>query len=548
MASQPFDVLVIGTGIAGLSLALRLAEHCNVGVVTKKNDTESNTNYAQGGIAAVWSEQDSYDLHVQDTLIAGAGLCDEKVVKVMVHEGPKLVEQLMEMGARFTRTKPRGPLHLGREGGHSRHRIVHAKDLTGHEVELVLARTVKNHPNIQMFDHHVAIDLITEHHQKRSAAKKSRDIHCYGAYVLDTKKRQVRMMTSRYTVLSTGGVGKVYQHTTNPSIATGDGIAMVYRAGGRIGNLEFMQFHPTMLYMPGKPSFLISEAVRGAGGILVDSRGRPFMQKYDRKRKDLAPRDIVARAIDTELKKHGVPCVYLDVSCLNPAQMKHEFPNIYKQCRAYNVNVPKDHIPVVPAAHYMCGGVVTNLRGRTSVNNLYACGEVSQTGVHGANRLASNSLLEALVFAHRSADDLLEQMATGSKKKLPAIRPWDDSDTYNADEWVLLSHDKMEIQRLMWDYVGIVRSNQRLNRAQRRIRLLAGEIEAFYKRTRVTEDLIELRNLCMVASLIIECGLTRKESRGLHFTTDYPDRDDEKVKDTILKKKFRRTSTSTKVS
>lgn len=530
-----FDFLVLGSGIAGLVFALKAASLGTVAIVTKKEDAESNTNYAQGGIAAAVAENDSFDLHIQDTLRAGAGLCKRDAVEVIVTEGPKYLQELVEMGANFTKKGKK--FHLGREGGHSVNRIIHAKDLTGREIERTLLSKARKHKNIKIFSDHVTIDILTEHHLKTKRRSRTNKIHCYGAYVLDTKRDKVRIIHGRITMLATGGAGRVYLHTTNPKIATGDGIAMAYRAGGKVSNLEFMQFHPTTLYSTGNESFLISEAVRGAGGILRNHKGEDFVKKYD-KRGSLAPRDIVARAIDSELKKSGNTCVYLDLSGIDKKEIKKNFPHIYKTCLSHKLDITKEMIPVVPAAHYMCGGVVTDLWGRTSIENLYASGEVACTGVHGGNRLASNSLLEALVFSNRAARDIEKRLKRISKI-FPSIRPWDDSGTFNHKEWVVIAHDKAEIQRLMWDYVGIVRSDFRLQRAQRRIKLIADEIEQFYKKTKVTEELIELRNLSTNAGLMVRFALKRKESRGLHYTTDYDKTDDVKwKKDIVISKKI----------
>ena len=533
-----FDFLVLGSGIAGLVFALKSSSFGKVAIVTKKEDTESNTNYAQGGIAAAIAENDSFEMHIEDTLRTGAGICHNDAVEVIVKEGPKYLRELVEMGAKFTKDGrgKNAKFHLGREGGHSVNRIVHARDLTGREIERALLAKVRKHRNIRIFSNHVAIDLLTEHHLKTKRKKKDRKTHCYGAYVLDTKKDKVKIILGKITMLATGGTGRVYLHTTNPKIATADGIAMAYRAGGKIANLEFMQFHPTTLYSPGNESFLISEAVRGAGGVLRNSKGVDFVKEYD-SRGSLAPRDIVARVIDSELKRSGETCVFLDLSKIGKNNIKAEFPHIYKTCLSYKIDITKEWIPVVPAAHYMCGGVVTDLWGRTSIEYLYASGEVSCTGVHGGNRLASNSLLEALVFSNRAAQNIKERIKS-IPDKFPNIREWDDSGTFNHKEWVVISHDKTEIQRLMWDYVGIVRSDFRLQRAQRRIKLIAKEVEQFYKKTKVTEKLIELRNLSTSAELMVRFALRRKESRGLHYTTDYKAKNDTKwKKDLIISKK-----------
>jgi len=525
------DVLVIGSGIAGLSFALKAAEIGTVSLVTKKQKAESNTNYAQGGIAAVSSSDDSFDLHIRDTLDAGVGLCHRDAVEILVKEGPDRLRELMQIGVEFT--KKEGKLDLGREGGHSRHRIVHSHDRSGWEIERALLHAIAHHPNIAVYENHHAIDLITEHNLGKLLTKET-PLHCWGTYALDVDANIVKSFLATVTVLCTGGLGEVYLHTTNPSIATGDGIAMAYRAGGLIGNMEFIQFHPTTLYNSGSPAFLISEAIRGFGGILKTESGEEFMNRYD-ERGSLAPRDIVARAIDTELKRKGAHYVLLDLRHLPADGIKSHFPHIYGTCLTkYKLDITKDPIPVVPAAHYSCGGVVTDLNGKTSILNLYACGEVAMTGVHGANRLASNSLLEAIVFSDRAFHNTQRFLET-QRPRIPDIPAWDESGTFDAEEWVLISHDRHEIQDIMWDYVGIVRSNLRLERAQRRLQLIHHEVEDFYKRTKVVEQLIELRNLSTVADLIVRCALARKESRGLHYTTDYPAANDQDWrKDTLI--------------
>lgn len=521
------DFLIIGSGIAGLSTALRCAKVGTVTVITKKSDTESNTNYAQGGIASVLSGDDSFQLHIEDTLTAGAGLCHRDAVELIVRQGPRAIQALIDFGVRFTQRQ--GGLDLGREGGHSRNRIAHAQDLTGHEIERALVHTVQANPNIRVFENHITLEVITDHHW---GLTKEGGISCYGAYALDTSTQRVVAFGSRVTILCTGGCGHVYRHTTNPLIATGDGLAMAYRAGAAVANLEFMQFHPTTLYHPEGRSFLISEAVRGFGAFLINAAGERFMERYD-ERKELAPRDIVARAIDAEMKKRGDACVYLDLRHLSASGVKDHFPNIYERCLQYKMDITHEVIPVVPAAHYMCGGVVTDLEGATNIDRLYACGEVACTGVHGANRLASNSLLEAVVFADQVFQSAFRRVRqSDERRELPA---WDDSGTFRTEEWVLIEHNRDEVQQIMWDYVGIVRSDLRLARAERRIELISSEIEDFYKRTKISEGLIELRNLTKVAKLIIRCGRLRRESRGLHYTTDYPQRDDSQgLRDTVI--------------
>jgi L-aspartate oxidase len=522
------DVLVIGSGIGGLYFAIHMADHASVTIITKKESSASNTNWAQGGIAAAIDSQDSPELHIADTLDAGAGLCNKEMVSIMVHEGPVHIRRLMELGVEFTAAADH-TLDLGKEGGHSRNRIVHAKDLTGREVETALLARVDAHPNITVLEHHYALELITEHHLDI----KTNDITCYGAYVLDTLNHRPKKILSKITMLASGGLGHVYVHTTNPDIATGDGVAMAYRAGAEIANMEFIQFHPTSLFHPKAKSFLISEAVRGFGGILRLRNGEAFMHKYDR-REHLAPRDIVARAIDSEMKKSGDECVFLDVTHIDPDKTKAHFPHIYETCLSFGIDMTKEMIPVVPAAHYSCGGIRTDERGRTTINGLYACGETSCTGVHGANRLASNSLLEALVFAWRSSVDIQDRLQEiYLDRQFP---DWDDSGTSSPEEWILVAHNKKEAQAIMNDYVGIVRSDLRLDRAWRRIEFLKEETETYYKKTRVTPQIIELRNIIKVASLIIQSALKRRESRGLHYTTDYPEKDDKYyLCDTILR-------------
>ena len=512
------DVLVIGSGIGGLYFAVHAAEYARVTIITKKESSVSNTNWAQVGIAETIDNNDSAELHSADTLDAGAGLCNREMVSIMVKEGPQHIARLMELGVKFTTTS-HDRLHLGKEGGHSISRIVHAQDLTGREVETALLDRINTHPNITLLEHHCAIELLTEH----QLGIKTNDITCYGAYVLDSMQREPKKIFAKITMLASGGLGHVYPYTTNPEIATGDGIAMGYRAGAEIANMEFIQFHPTALYHPKADSFLISEAVRGFGGILKLKNGQEFMHKYD-KRQNLAPRDIVARAIDSEIKKSGEECVFLDVTHISPEKTKEHFPNIYETCLGHGIDMTREMIPVVPAAHYACGGIKTDNKGQTTIERLYACGETSCTGVHGANRLASNSLLEALVFAWRSALDIREKLNYLSNNiEFP---DWDDTGTANPEEWILVSHNKREAQQVMNDYVGIVRSDLRLQRAKRRIDFLKEETESYYKKTKITTQILELRNIIKVASLIIESAMKRRESRGLHYTTDYPKKDD----------------------
>jgi len=520
-----FDFLVLGGGVAGLSFALKAAKHGSVAVLTKRAPQEGNTQYAQGGIASVLSPSDTFDEHVQDTLVAGAGLCRREAVEVCVHEGPARIKELVSWGAEFNK-QASGDFDLTREGGHSKRRIVHAGDITGREVERALIATCEESPNITFFPFTAAIDLI----QDRRAPDPSKR-RVLGVYAL-TDGGKIETLLSRVTVLATGGAGKVYLYTSNPDVATGDGVAMAYRAGARIANMEFYQFHPTCLFHPEAKSFLISEALRGEGGKLKLKSGEPFMPRYHASG-ELAPRDVVARAIDAELKRTGDDCVYLDMTHLGRAFVAERFPNIYATCKAFGIDMAVQPIPVVPAAHYMCGGVVTDLHGRTNIPGLYAIGEVSCTGLHGANRLASNSLLEGLVFGHRAAQLSAEEVKTAS---LPEAPPeWDPGAAVDSDESVVVTHNWDEIRRLMWNYVGIVRTDKRLMRARRRLDLLREEIRDYYWRFKVTRDVIELRNIADVALLIVECASRRKESRGLHFTLDYPNRDDHNwIKDTVV--------------
>ncbi|MDH4222656.1 MAG: L-aspartate oxidase [candidate division Zixibacteria bacterium] len=527
------DFLIIGSGIAGLSYALKVSETGKVAIITKKKDTESNTNYAQGGIAAVLSPSDSFDLHIQDTLKAGAGLSNEVVVRKVVESGPAAIQELIQIGVDFTRAKKE--LDLGREGGHSRNRVAHAADLTGREIESSLIRAIKSKKNIAIYEDHIAVDLITQHHLKGYQKKPEEKIKCWGAYVLDVRTGKVNKFLSKITLLATGGTGRIYLHTTNPAIATGDGIAMAYRAGAPVANLEFIQFHPTSLYHPEGNSFLISEAVRGEGGKLRLKSGELFMQNYHPS-KELAPRDVVARAIDFELKKSGDNCIYLDITHLDKNFIKERFPNIYQRCLSLDFDITKEWIPVVPAAHYICGGIITDLEGKTDIDNLYACGEVAMTGMHGANRLASNSLLEAVVFANFAAETSRKFSKIEKGHKFPSIPEWSTKGVFDHKEWVIISHARQEIESLMWNLVGIVRSNSRLEMAKSRIDILLEDINNFYHQNPVTYEVIELRNITKVAELIIRSALLRKESRGLHFNQDYPQKDDRNwKKDTILK-------------
>ena len=528
-----YDVLIIGSGAAGLSLALKLADHSNVAVLSKNALIEGATFYAQGGVSAVLDRHDSIQSHVQDTLAAGVGLCDPKIVHFVVERAQESINWLVNMGVDFTRSN--GPsetssaFHLHKEGGHSHRRVIHAADATGKAIETTLESRVRQHKNIDLFEHHIAVDLITNNKFLKDKCR------CIGAYVLDDKKKNVKVFRARNVVLATGGAGKVYLYTSNPDSCTGDGIAMASRIGCRIVNMEFIQFHPTCLYHPMAKSFLISEALRGEGAKLILNDGNSFMKRYDN-RQELAPRDIVARAIDYEMKRLGCDCVYLDISHKPQKFIKQHFPNIFKRCLDLGINMATDRIPVVPAAHYTCGGIMVNKNGQTDIPGLYAIGEVSYTGLHGANRMASNSLLECFVFAHSAFKHIKETLP---EIKMPEkISEWDESRVTNSDEEVVVSHNWDEIRRFMWDYVGIVRTTKRLHRAHHRIKLLQSEISEYYGNFRITKDLIELRNLATAAELIIESALKRKESRGLHYTTDYPAIDDVNfLRNTIIKTK-----------
>jgi len=524
------EVLIIGGGAAGLTLALNLPSNIKVAVITKDNQSEGSTYYAQGGISAVLRDDDSFESHIQDTLNAGGGLCDEDAVRFTVENGPDSINWLSDLGVPFTTDQTadgRKTWHLTREGGHSQRRVIHAADATGKALETTLINHARHSDNIELLDHHIAVDLITG---KKLGLKHNR---CIGAYVLDKTKMQVETFQARFVVLASGGASKVYLYTSNPDGSTGDGIAMAWRAGCRVSNMEFMQFHPTCLYHPSAKSFLLSEAMRGEGGKLLLPDGSRFMQQFD-ERAELAPRDIVARAIDHEMKRLGVDCLYLDISHKSAAFIRSHFPTIYAKCLEYGIDLTKEPAPVVPAAHYTCGGVMTDLNGQTDIENLYAIGETAFTGLHGANRMASNSILECLVFARAAARHISE--VSSQSHPWDKIEDWDESRVTNSDEEVVVSHNWDELRRFMWDYVGIVRTDKRLQRAKRRVDLLLLEIEEYYGNFRVTADLLELRNLAVVADLIIRCAQQRKESRGLHYTLDYPDRDTSKPpQNTILK-------------
>ena len=525
-----FDVLIIGSGAAGLSLALRMPPHLRTALVSKRELSEGNTLYAQGGISAVLDARDSIDSHVQDTLAAGAGLCDESVVRLVVEHGPANIRWLFEEGVEFTRTPPTGDsgYHLTREGGHSHRRVVHAADATGQAVETTLVRQLEGHPNVSVFEHHIAVDLVTSEYRDGRRLQR----RCDGAYLLDIAADRVIPVGARCVVLATGGASKVYLYTSNPDVATGDGIAMAWRAGCRIANMEFIQFHPTCLFHPAAKSFLISEAVRGEGGRLLLPDGSRFMHRFD-ERGELAPRDIVARAIDHEMKRLGIDCVYLDISHKPAEEIERLFPTIHQRCMELGFDMRRQPLPVVPAAHYTCGGVKTDQHARTDVNGLYAIGETAYTGLHGANRMASNSLLECLVFSELALTDIVREIERATSPPVQ-LAPWDESRVTDSDEEVVVSHNWEELRRFMWDYVGIVRSNKRLERARRRVNLLRHEIDEYYGNFRVSNDLLELRNLVDVADLIIESAQRRRESRGLHYNIDFPDRDEHQASPTVL--------------
>ncbi|MDP6625188.1 MAG: L-aspartate oxidase [Nitrospinota bacterium] len=530
------DFLVIGSGIAGLFYSLKVSKYGSVAIVTKRNIEESATKYAQGGIASVTSAEDSYKLHIDDTIEAGAGICDPDIVRIIVENGPGMIRELLELGANFSRLAGKegsAGFDLSMEGGHSKHRIIHASDLTGLEIERVLIDAVKKNNNIQIFENHIAVDIIKQSKNFSELKQKNGEDVALGCYALDKKSGKIETFLSPSTLLATGGIGKVYLYTSNPDIATGDGIAMAYRAGAKIANMEFIQFHPTCLYHSEAKSFLISEAVRGEGGILKTKDGRTFMENYH-SMGCLAPRDVVARAIDFEMKKTGDDFICLDTTHIPGYRIRERFPNLYKKCLDFGIDMSTTPIPIVPAAHYSCGGVKVDSFGKSSVHGLYAAGETACSGVHGANRLASNSLLEALVLSNRAAQSVINDLKN-EKPSFQSIPPWDKGNAVDSDEMVVVSHNWDEIRRIMWNYVGVVRSDKRLNRAKRRIEILQEEIKEYYWDFVITNDLIELRNIATVAELVIKSAMSRKESRGLHFNLDIPHRNDKKWKrDTIF--------------
>lgn len=550
------DVLIIGGGAAGLSTALHLSKDTSkqITIICKEQLGEGSSLYAQGGISAVLDKNDSFEAHIQDTLIAGAGLCKKSTVTHIVENAPSAINWLIEQGVEFTLNQGSeydgvdGNYHLTREGGHSHRRIIHAEDATGREVTMTLEKLIKATSNIDVLENHIAIDLITSQKQKPSKQlskklSKKKHNHCLGTYVLDKNTNTVMTFASKITVLAAGGASKAYLYTSNPDTSTGDGIAMAWRAGCRVANMEFVQFHPTCLFHPHAKSSLISEALRGEGATLHLPNGKRFMEDHHEKM-ELAPRDIVARAIDYEMKKHGLDSVFLDISHKEPEFILEHFPNIYENCMKFGIDITKQAAPVVPAAHYTCGGVITDLKGKTDIKRLYAVGETTCTGLHGANRLASNSLIECLVLGKSAADDIEKRLAT-KNHEIPDLPSWDASRVSDPDEQIVVSHNWHELRRFLWDYVGIVRTDKRLQRAMNRVNLLKDEIAEYYSNFKVNGDLIELRNLVTIADLTVRCALARKESRGLHYTSDYPQLSD-KLKDTILKPKLFSTAVKSK--
>ncbi len=516
------DFLVIGSGIAGLSYAIKVSEFGKVIILSKSSLNETNTQYAQGGIAAVTEKYDSYEKHIEDTLKAGAGLCNKEVVEIVVKEGRERIKELINWGAEFDKSSTNN-FDLAKEGGHSENRIFHHKDNTGFEIQRALIKTVKNNKNIEIYEYHYALELITQHHLNQVITRKSGNVECYGAYALNLKNNHITTFISKITFIATGGIGNVYQTSTNPTIATGDGIAMTYRAKGETENMEFVQFHPTSLFNPGeRPSFLITEALRGDGAILKTQQGKTFMKKYD-ERGSLAPRDIVARAIDNEMKISGSDFVYLDATQIPEKRLTEHFPNILQKCKSLGIDITKNFIPVVPAAHYLCGGIKVNLKAETSIKYLYAAGEATSTGLHGANRLASNSLLEAIVFSHFAFENSTNKLKNISHKE--GIPEWNDEGTSLSEEMILITQANKELQQIMSSYVGIVRSNLRLKRAFDRLNIIYTETEDLFKKSVVTKEICELRNSINTAYLIIKMAKDRKESIGLHFTIDYPPKD-----------------------
>ena len=517
--THKFDFLVIGSGIAGMSFALKVADQGSVALLCKTTLEEGNTFYAQGGIASVTLPWDDFEKHVQDTLIAGDGLCDKQVVEKVVREAPEQIKELIRWGVDFDKDQ-KGDFDLHKEGGHSEFRILHHKDNTGQEIQESLINAVKHHPNIKVFDHHFAIEILTQHHLGKTVTKETSDIECYGAYALDEATNEIHTFLSKVTMICTGGLGNIYKTTTNPLVATGDGIAMVYRAKGEVKDMEFVQFHPTALYNPmERPSFLITEAMRGYGGVLRTRDGKEFMHKYD-ERGSLAPRDIVARAIDTEMKSSGSDYVYLDVTHKDPEKTKREYPTIYEKCLTEGIDITKEYIPVAPAAHYLCGGIVVDTDARTSINRLYSAGECSRTGLHGANRLASNSLIEAIVYSDAAAQHSKAHLSKYNYET--RIPEWNDKGTSLTEEMVLITQSAQEVGTIMSNYVGIVRSNLRLERALIRLEIIYKETEDLFIRSTVSRDICELRNIINVGYLVIKQAMARKESRGLHYTIDYP--------------------------